>query len=187
LTGTAAVRPPHEEQDSASIEIETAVERWDGLIHRVAARHGMNGPDLEEIVQDLRIRLWRALQRGGEKNPAASPSYVYRAAMSAALDLLRRRRAGPLGRPVELDLVSDTLLARGADSADDEAEQVTALGCALEQLMPERRLAVRLHLDGKTRDAIAELTGWSEARTRNLLYRGLADLRTHLEGVKGVR
>jgi hypothetical protein len=57
LTGTAAVRPPHEEQDSASIEIETAVERWDGLIHRVAARHGMNGPDLGEIVQDLRIRL----------------------------------------------------------------------------------------------------------------------------------
>jgi len=50
---------------------------------------------------------------------------------------------------VELDLVSDTLLARGADSADDEAEQVTALGRAHEQLMPERRLAVRLHLTAR--------------------------------------
>lgn len=175
------------ERDPASSAIEAAVERWGGLIRRAGMRHGLAGPDLEEVVQDLRIRLWRALGRPNEKNPAESPSYVYRAAMSAALDLLRRRRAGPLGRPVDLELVSNTLPSRGGDSADDEAAQVAALGRALEQLLPERRVAVRLHLEGKSRDEIAELTGWSEARTRNLLYRGLADLKAILEGGRDAR
>jgi RNA polymerase sigma factor (sigma-70 family) len=173
---------PSQGRDPVSAAIEAAVDRWGGLIRRAALRHGLAGADQEEVVQDLRIRLWRALGKPNEKNPAESPSYVYRAAMSAALDLLRRRRAGALGRPVDLGLVSETLPARGGDSADDEAEQVAALGRALERVLPERRLAVRLHLDGKSRSEIADLTGWNEARTRNLLYRGLADLKALLEG-----
>jgi RNA polymerase sigma factor (sigma-70 family) len=169
-------------RDPASTAIEAAVERWSGLIRRAALRHGLAGSDLDEVVQDLRIRLWRALGRPNEKNPAESASYVYRAAMSAAVDLLRRRRAGPLGRPVELELLTDSLPARGIETAADEAAQVSALGGALEKLLVERRLAVRLHLEGKSRAEIAELTGWNEARTRNLLYRGLADLKAILEG-----
>jgi len=47
-------------------------------------------------------------------------------------------------------------------------------------LAPPRRAAVRLYLDGYRREEIAELLHWSDARTRNLLYRGLADLRTVL-------
>lgn len=173
--------PPLDRRDVVSAAIEAAVERWGGLIRRAALRHGLTGSDMEEVVQDLRIRLWRALDRPNEKNPSQSSSYVYRAAMSAAVDLLRRRRAGPLGRPVDLELVSDTLPARGGNIGDDEADQVAALGRALERLLPERRLAVRLHLDGKSREDIAELTGWNEARTRNLLYRGLADVKSLLD------
>lgn len=179
--------PSLHQRDAVSSAIEAAVERWGGLIRRAALRHGLAGPDLEEVVQDLRIRLWRALGKPNEKNPTDSASYIYRAAMSAALDLLRRRRAGPLGRPVELELVSDTLPARGGDSGDDEAAQVATLGRALERLLPERRVAVRLHLEGKSRPEIAELTGWNEARTRNLLYRGLADLKALLEGGEDAR
>lgn len=168
--------------DPASDAIELAVGRWGGLIRRAAFRHGLAGADLDEVVQDLRIRLWRAIGRPNEKNPTESASYVYRAAMSAAVDLLRRRRSGPLGRPVDLDLVSDSLATRGGELAEDEAAQVAALGRALEGILPERRVAVRLHLEGKSRNEIAELTGWNEARTRNLLYRGLADLKTLLGG-----
>jgi RNA polymerase sigma-70 factor (ECF subfamily) len=38
-----------------------------------------------------------------------------------------------------------------------------------------------MYLAGYDRVEIAELLGWSEAKTRNLLYRGLADVRTSLE------
>jgi DNA-directed RNA polymerase specialized sigma24 family protein len=38
---------------------------------------------------------------------------------------------------------------------------------------------------GHSREEIADLLGWTEAKTRNLLYRGLADVRARLlaEGV----
>jgi RNA polymerase sigma-70 factor (ECF subfamily) len=41
-------------------------------------------------------------------------------------------------------------------------------------------VAVRYHLSGYDREDIARSLGWSEARTRNLLYRGLDDLRRRL-------
>ena len=54
-----------------------------------------------------------------------------------------------------------------------------------------RAVAVRMHLAGYPRDEIGTLLGWSEARTRNLIYRGLADLREGLSsmgvGPGGVR
>ena len=34
-----------------------------------------------------------------------------------------------------------------------------------------------MYLAGHPREEISSLLGWSEAKTRNLLYRGLADLR----------
>ena len=37
-----------------------------------------------------------------------------------------------------------------------------------------------MYLAGYDREEIAELFGWTEAKTRNLLYRGLADLRARL-------
>lgn len=50
----------------------------------------------------------------------------------------------------------------------------------VEELPAARQAVVRLHLQGYHRDEIAEVLGWSEARTRNLLYRGLDDLRALL-------
>jgi RNA polymerase sigma-70 factor (ECF subfamily) len=41
-------------------------------------------------------------------------------------------------------------------------------------------VAVRFHLGGYDREDLARMLGWTEARTRNLLYRGLDDLRRRL-------
>jgi RNA polymerase sigma-70 factor (ECF subfamily) len=57
------------------------------------------------------------------------------------------------------------------------AEQVAR---AVESIPATRRPAVRMYLAGYTREDIAELMGWSEAKTRNLVYRGLDDLRREL-------
>jgi RNA polymerase sigma-70 factor (ECF subfamily) len=56
---------------------------------------------------------------------------------------------------------------------------------AIGEIHASRRPAVRMHLAGYPREEIAKLMGWTEAKTRNLLYRGLADLRERLtaEGI----
>lgn len=157
----------------ASALIESAVKQWEGVIRRAAFRAGAVSVDLDEVTQDIRIRLWRTLEREGENRGGFPPSYVYMTAMSATVDLLRRRRG--TRKPVvtvPIEDVADSLRAPISEVRDDA--HAARLAEALAALLPERRVAVQLHLQGKDRDAIAALTGWSEAKSRNLLYRGLA-------------
>ena len=51
---------------------------------------------------------------------------------------------------------------------------------AIETITPSRRPVVRMYLAGYSSDEVGKVMGWSEAKTRNLLYRGLADLRERL-------
>jgi RNA polymerase sigma-70 factor (ECF subfamily) len=163
---------------SLSSAVEQLLVRWGGLVRGAARRYGFDGADLEEIEQDIRIRLWRTLERQGENPRGVGASYVQDAARSAAIDLLRRRRRERTH--VTLDQVPDLPDAdRGMADPDALLERLEG---ALAKLAPDRRIAVRLHLEGEGREAIARITGWGEARTRNLLYRGLDDLRTALGG-----
>ena len=45
---------------------------------------------------------------------------------------------------------------------------------------------LRAHPDGMTTQEIADILGWSEPKARNLVYRGLGELRKHLrdEGIE---
>jgi RNA polymerase sigma-70 factor (ECF subfamily) len=152
--------------------------RFRDVAMRAGMAHGLRGEELDEVLQDVRIRLWHAGASAG-KLETLTASYVYQAASSAALDLLRRRRA----RREQLtdELLPDGPLAATSTPSADRAlvsqETVAAVGAALEELVPSRRAVVRMHLLGYKREEIADLLRWSEAKTRNLLYRGLDDLR----------
>ena len=85
-----------------------------------------------------------------------------------ALEILRRR---PFDQP-EIRLPEDR----------EHRRRVARIQVGISQ---SRSPAVRMHLAGYPREEIASLMGWTEAKTRNLLYRGLADLRERLaqEGI----
>ena len=55
---------------------------------------------------------------------------------------------------------------------------------ALTRLSKNRRVAVGLHFQGMTTVEIGDLLGWSEAKARNLVHRGLKDLRRQLGAEK---
>lgn len=132
----------------------------------------------EDIVQLAMIRLARALERRPQEAsiPAA---YLRRVAYTATLDEVRRltsrsRAAAPMGR-----------IDAGVDDRDPartvEAQQtVHAIRTCVARLIPARREAVMLYLEGNTVNETAEKLGWSPKRTENLVYRGLADLRRAL-------
>jgi RNA polymerase sigma-70 factor (ECF subfamily) len=54
---------------------------------------------------------------------------------------------------------------------------------ALAGLQENRRRAVGMHLQGMTTEEIGRMAGWTEAKARNLVYRGLSDLRKELKGM----
>lgn len=178
----AADADSREPDGDASRALEHVVGRFDAFVRRSARRHGLQGDEVDEVVQELRVRMWKSLGTA-ELIRRAKASYIYRAAISASIDIIRRRRARRFeSRSLDIEIAESAPDTRQrADAALDEHEAARAVHRALALLAESRRAVVRMHLAGYERDEIAELLGWSEAKTRNLLYRGLGDLRQILE------
>ena len=154
------------------------IARFDAFIRRTASRHGLRGADLDEVVQDLHVRIWKSFGTS-ESIRRAKSSYMYRAAVSASLDIIRRRRALKASATT-LDDVAPTGLADRAHGVEDRLagdDLARVVHESLAEVQESRRAVVRLHLAGYDRFEIADLMGWTEGKTRNLLYRGLEDLR----------
>ncbi len=161
-------------------DLSTLVEQFSRFGRRIASRHGLDPDEVDEVLQDVRIRLWRAAAApGGVRYTNAH--YVYKVVVTASLDLLRKRRRHR-SRLVHLDHVDPGALpiVPGTDTFMEAEALDHAVQQALLRLPVARREAVRLGLQGHDRFEIARIQGWSVARARNLLYRGLADLRALL-------
>ena len=169
--------------DRFSSELDAAVGRFSALVRRVGLKHQLSEADLEDVLQEVRIRLWRTLsQPQGEKTEQLSASYVYRVAVSAAVDLLRRRRARGADRTVALDEIKEPVADRWDPARSVEESELSAqVARAIEAITPSRRPVVRMYLAGYSGEEITKVMGWTEAKTRNLIYRGLADLRDRLK------
>ena len=188
-----APTPAGERETQPDIEVSRAlhdlISRFDSFVRRTAARHGLMGSDLDDVVQDLRVRIWRSFGTATAIRNA-SAAYLSRAAISASLDIIRRRRAGK-SSGIPLDAVADVSFVErraGPEEHVAAADLSRAVHEALGLLAESRRAVVRMYLAGYDRFEIADLLGWTEGKTRNLLYRGLEDLRGILtaRGITGI-
>jgi RNA polymerase sigma factor (sigma-70 family) len=159
-------------------QFEALVEGFGRLVaqavRRVAGK--TSGNDLDDIQQDVMLALWKRLSR--EQSIDHPASYLYKAAIREAVravDRLRRRAEDPLG-PAAFELRVEP----DAERAVEDAEQQAWLAAAIEALAPDRARAVRGHLAGFSVDELMQLYGWSYQRTRNLVARGMADLKDAL-------
>lgn len=158
--------------------VRTLVERYAGAIRRAVRR--VAGPRSATIDDDIQqivtTGLWRQVQR--EQTIDAPSSYLYRAAIRETVRLVRREsKRGQV--PLET--------AAAAVASDDNPHEALArreLGAAIEQVLGEladdRQRAVRAHLAGMTVQEIMQLHDWTYQRARNLIARGMADVRAAL-------
>ena len=170
-----------EDAPDLSPAIDDVVTQFGDSMRRTARRHGLSEDEIDDAIQDVRIRLWRALGTG-ENIRRAPASYLHRTVVSAAIDFIRRRRARRetvAGHDDASALNIEDPPAR-ADRGLDESEMAAEVARAIDELVESRRGVVRMYLAGYEREEIASLLGWTEPKTRNLLYRGLDDLRATL-------
>lgn len=152
------------------------------------------GIQFDDIEQEARLRLWRAIEAEREIN--FHGSYIYKIVVSVTINAIHRAKAR---REEQLRLAEDdedgdaleaqtiTLMTSAENSPEAQAEREELLQKveeAMARLPENRRLAVGLHLKGMTTDEIADLMGWSEPKARNLVYRGLKDLRSELRAAE---
>ena len=174
--------------------LQELLSRYGDLLRRTIAKvcPQTMGLSVEEIEQDARVRLWSALKN--ERDIVHPVSYVYKVAVSAALRAIRRAKArredqlsdddaGHEGGPAE---ALRTRADASPDAVAERREWVRKIDRAMRHLAENRRRAARLHLRGMTTQEIADILGWSEPKARNLVHRGLKDLRTRLrlEGIE---
>lgn len=137
----------------------------------------------DDLVQTALLRILE-LRRRSEQERELSSFYLKRVAYSALVDEIRRlerRRESPLdnddGEP--LPIPSPT---PGPERRQASRELAEAIQGCLAGLLRPRRLAVTLYLQDVSVVDAAQLLGWELKHTRNLVYRGIADLRRCLEG-----
>jgi RNA polymerase sigma factor (sigma-70 family) len=167
---------PYLRADEAAIE--EIVRKYGRLIrHAIRQAGGRSAvPLADDIEQTVIVSLWQQVSR--EQTIDHPASYIFKAAIRETVRAVRRERAheeraatpdaGPVIQPSNPEEI-----AAGRQRRE-------ALAAALASLAPDRARAVRAHVGGWSVQEIMELTGWSYQRTRNLIARGMADLRSAL-------
>jgi RNA polymerase sigma factor (sigma-70 family) len=162
---------------------EGMVRQYGRLISSVVARVGGRATSLfrEDIEQQVLIELWRQVDR--EQKIDHPSSYLYKAAVRETVRVLRRE----LSREVVPDGGQE---ARGGESPYQSLagkEQAALVEECVASLASERQRAVRAHLSGFDVQEIMAMHGWPYQKARNLVARGMAELREALlhKGIRG--
>lgn len=179
--------PPSAQAAEVERRLRDLLERFGGRVRAILAGSGLHrhGIQPEDVEQEVRIRLWQALTRESElRHPA---SYIVQVVRTTVIDAMRRAAARPAaaeGAAPDGDRreVAAEPGRAGFDPETTAAAQLLAgqVELILADLGGERARAVRLLLQGFTTEEIGRVHNWTEAKARNLAYRGLSELRLRL-------
>ena len=138
-----------------------------------------------DIEQKVLMSLWRQIEN--EQKIDHPSSYIYRIAVREAVRAIRSVASR------ERRHVPDSEAAAQADARPDPSENVLRreqrehIEASLAELRPERERAVRAHLAGFAVQEIMDMQSWPYEKARNLISRGMQDLRNALRrrGIDG--
>ncbi len=168
-----------------SNEFKRLVEQYSRFIESQILKFNpqKNGIDPDDIFQEVKIKLWNVLV--DEKKIFSYSSYIKKIVNSCVIDQIRksRREEGVISNEKRKRISDRRSIYKKHESRENELKNM--VGEAVESLMDSRRRVVKLFLLNMTLEEIAIFLNWSEAKTRNLLYRGLDDLKKMLKN-KGI-
>lgn len=167
--------PPHPRLQQALAEFGGKIRLW--VTQHCQRRVPLDADDIE---QEVRIRLWRALESG--RIELLTASYVQRVVVNAVIDATRRATVRAT-EPLDPEQVSQFAEAGqvGVDQNALHAQQVAAVMSAIDELPQRRRIPVKLHLQGFSLQDIAQLQGVTAEGARKLVSRGMDELKQRLQ------
>jgi RNA polymerase sigma-70 factor (ECF subfamily) len=162
-------------------ELRSILDEFSGLIkfHIIKFNPQKFGLDPDDISQEIKIKIWRLLHN--EKNIKSHSSYIKKIVNSSVIDLLRKwKRDQGIILAEKQKKVAEIKKGYPAIISPEENLRNTVAE-AVDLLIESRRKVVRLHLMDMTIEEISAYFNWSTDKTRNLLYRGLVDLKNLLK------
>lgn len=137
------------------------------------------GIDPDDVFQEVRIKIWKLLN--DEKKIVNYTSYIKKIVDSSVIDHIRKmRRERGLIQKQKHRTISEwkSTYEKNIDYDVNLKKMVIE---TVDSLLESRRKVVKLYLLNLTIEEIAALFCWSRDKTRNLLYRGLSDLKRSLK------
>jgi RNA polymerase sigma factor (sigma-70 family) len=138
-----------------------------------------NGIDPDDILQEVKIKIWKVVE--DKKKIKNYASYIRKIVDSSIIDQLRRsKREKGIFINEKHKLVSEQKSNYLTNISNDiSAKEI--IGRAVDSLIESRRKVVKMFLLNMTIEEIAIYYKWTRDKTRNLLYRGLSDLKKILK------
>ncbi len=157
--------------------------RYHSKIWNTASRYARSKPELEDLTQDLLLKIWKGLPSYRAKAPFEH--WVMTLTVRGCYDFLRknrkRRESEQLLDPTSHFQATDTSAARIQSQA--EASELVAI--LLDELeAKDRTIITLLDLEEKSIRETAELTGWSESNVKVRAHRARKKLKLIYESLK---
>lgn len=149
-----------------------------GVIAKTAHAFAPEPADRDDLFQEILVSLWQALPHFNAQ--AKLSTYVYRVALSCALNWKRSRRR----YRQKLDHYTHVLPALPANASPHDQERLRWLYARIHELPPVDRSLILLSLDQVPYGEIAEITGFSESTVGVRLHRIKQHLATQSEAIK---
>ena len=163
--------------------IRDLLEKYGALIRRVVARVGGRAiqDSRDDVAQAVVMSLWQQVSR--EQTITHPSSYIYRAAIRETVRAVKQELER-MRTHAAIDAEDGPALPSRAPNPETAAAS-TELGARIDRaiggLLDERGKAVRAHLAGYSVEEIMQAYDWPYQKARNLIARGMGDLRDELK------
>lgn len=168
-----------------AVESEARFAAWlaeyGGIIHKITRAYAVRAVDQAELLQEIRLQLWRSLP--SFRAEAKPSTWIYRVSLNTAMTW--RRDGVARSRWIEPDADLTRVASSAATPAEtaDQTEVVARLYAAIHAMTDFDRALVLLLLDGLAYREIAEVTGLTENHVGVALTRARKRLSAQLKGI----
>jgi len=150
------------------------IEKHQGILHRICSIYPNHAQDRQDLFQDMVLQLWRS--HASFREQSSFTTWMYRVALNTAL--WQRRTAS---RRPDLTRGGEAEIDRIPAERRPPADAVEMLRACIRELPTLDRAIVLLHLEERSYDEIAEITGLSRSNVSVRLVRLKERLRRALE------
>jgi len=163
------------------------VERYRARVFSTAARFTRNGSELDDLAQDIFIRIWKGLKTYRAEAPFEH--WLMTVTVRTCYDFLRKHRKRRESEVLVDEMPASSMSGDGMFSGDspDELqrrrrEAWEVVQGLMEKLNEKERLVITLmELEEKSVKEVASLTGWSESNVKVRAYRARNKMREIFE------
>jgi RNA polymerase sigma factor (sigma-70 family) len=168
--------------------IEKAIDDFSSLIRSAIRKTSpfVDQPQMDDIEQEVKIKIWKEILKS-EKKILNLGSYIWKVTYTTTCRIMKElstERKIRWNQGDGLLNIDEKIASEKAQSPNHHLENKELMEIvreSVDSLIESRRAVLKLFLIGMDQGEITEYFGWSEDKVRNLLSRGLGDLRKALQ------